>query len=227
MDYGQTGTDSREENNMRTRTECKLEELFKLIQSEKLKAMSSPNSKVPVASVNHLGSSSQRERNCSNRDSGNCSGSSFFSNLAYLKSPTDSSEFLEPLTCDSLYMNEHTINGDNHPVGSDTGKTLSDDSPDEMLTRNKLITTKNPIYPTLRDSDVIVCDNEYQDVRSLTNSTKEKCNSTTSTEVALGKCGAMKVCETGGHAPSFQQFSLTPSLHIMRNVEIIDSYHPV
>lgn len=105
------------------------------------------------------------------------------------------------------------MNSDNDP-GSDTGK----DDPDEMLTKNKLAVSENPLYPTL------VCDDDYQDFRSITNSTKEQWNSrTSSTEAALGKCGAMKVFETGGHAPSFQPCSL----HIMGHIEMIDSYQPV
>lgn len=210
IDYAQTCSGTREEDNV-ARLVRHLEVEFKRHKSTNPLVISSSYNPVPVVSENSLGTSSQRHR-----DSGNCSGSSFFSNQSYLKSPTDSSSFLETPTCDLSYINEPKINSDNYPVGSDTGKTQFDDNPDEMLTKNKLIMSKNPLYPTL------VCDNEYQDVRSLTNSTKEQLNSRTSiTEAALDKCGAMsKVFETGGHAPCFQP----PTLHI---IEMVDSYHPV
>ncbi|KAI7803913.1 IL-4RA-like protein 1 membrane anchored form [Triplophysa rosa] len=216
-DYGETGTDTREEDNICTRTERELKDVFESIWSAKLIPMSSTYSKVPVVTENHLGSSSQRERNCYNRDSGNCSGSSCFSNLAYAKSPAYS---YEQLPCDTVYVNEPTINSDNHPVGSDIGKTQSDDNTDEMLTRNKFIVSKNPLYPTLHDSNMIVCDNEYQD-----KGIKQQWNSTTST--VLGNCGAKKVCQTGGHAPSFQPYCFTLPLHIKPNIEMVDSYHAV
>ncbi|KAA0705443.1 hypothetical protein E1301_Tti016983 [Triplophysa tibetana] len=205
-DYGKAGTLAPEEYNICTRTERELNHVFANIFGDRKISMSSTYSKLPLVTENHLGSTSQTQRNCHNRDSGNCSGSSFFSNLAYAKSPLGSSEFMEPQNGETLYMNESTINRDNHPVGSDIGETQSD----------KLIISKNPIYPSLHDSNMILCDYEYQD-----KCTTQQWNSTTSTEVALDNCGARKV------APPIQLYSFSLDLNINPSIELIDSYHIV
>ncbi|XP_056608942.1 uncharacterized protein LOC130426279 [Triplophysa dalaica] len=203
-DYGKAGMLAWEEYDILKRTERELNQIFAEIFGDRKCLMSSTYSKLPVVTENHLGSSSQRQRNNNNRDSGNCSGSSFFSNLAYAKSPPDSSELSEQQNSETIYMNASTINRDNHPVGSDIGKTQSD----------KFIISKNPMYPAT--CNMIFCDCEYQDTR-----TTQQWNSTTSTEVGFGNCGARKV------APPIQLYSFSPDLDINHTIELIDSYHTV
>ncbi|XP_067276671.1 uncharacterized protein [Pseudorasbora parva] len=100
-DYGQAGFDSgsdkenRSEINVSSRVNHALDEDFKSFF-----ANNTASNKGTTMVVKSVDISSSRERNRANRDSGNCSGSSVFSNMSYMESATDDSSFLEQLSCD-------------------------------------------------------------------------------------------------------------------------------
>ncbi|RXN10732.1 interleukin 4 receptor alpha [Labeo rohita] len=174
VDYGQACSGSPEENiNVGKRVEHALDEVFKQHPITNNKSPLSPNNKVttisPYNRVNIV--SSSRECNHANRDSGNCSGSSVFSNMSYLESTTDDSLFLEQLSDDHYrqsskrevsdssdsQFNSPTI--DTLEVGyqcfnsvldkdADVCVNISDDADDKCITKN-LITSTNPLYPSL------------------------------------------------------------------------------
>ncbi|RXN10729.1 interleukin-4 receptor subunit alpha-like protein [Labeo rohita] len=199
VDYGQACSGSPEENiNVAKRVEHALDEVFKQHPITNNKSLLSPNNKVttigPYNRVNVV--SSSRECNRANRDSGNCSGSSVFSNMSYLESTTDDSLFLEQLSDDHYrqsskrevsdssdsQFNSPTI--DTLEVGyqcfnsvldkdADVCVNISDDADDKCITKN-LITSTNPLYPSLilHDGSVTPSDDGYQAFQGLTKSTE-------------------------------------------------------
>ncbi len=106
VDYGQAGYGSPEENistiNITSRVQNALDEVFKLRPITNNPSQLSPYNQVTMSRSNKSvnGISSSRERNRANRDLGNCSGSSVFSNMSYLESATGDSLFMEQLSCD-------------------------------------------------------------------------------------------------------------------------------
>ncbi|XP_050961598.1 uncharacterized protein LOC127162800 [Labeo rohita] len=255
VDYGQACSGSPEENiNVAKRVEHALDEVFKQHPITNNKSLLSPNNKVttigPYNRVNVV--SSSRECNRANRDSGNCSGSSVFSNMSYLESTTDDSLFLEQLSDDHYrqsskrevsdssdsQFNSPTI--DTLEVGyqcfnsvldkdADVCVNISDDADDKCITKN-LITSTNPLYPSLilHDGSVTPSDDGYQAFQGLTKSTEGQWSTGVSTEQALDACGALKLPHSNGQDPtSVQPSSWTSSLHFSPVIQIDSSYQCV
>ncbi|XP_077069488.1 uncharacterized protein LOC143722143 [Siphateles boraxobius] len=259
-DYGQAGFDSGNDKenvsviNFSSRVQHALEEDFKSF----IFTNNTPSNQ-QVKSVNI---SSSRERNRANRDSGNCSGSSVFSNMTYLGSANDDSSFLDPLSCDHSCQSERDIcSFENSSMSADISKSqfnvptsdaledgyqsfnsvvnqgndadvclnLSNDvDSDEKFIVKNLITSKNPLYPSLlvHDDSVTPSDGGYQAFEGLTKSTEGQWSMSIRTEQALNECGALKFPHSTGQDPtSSDQQSLWPSsLHFPPFIEIDTSY---
>ncbi|XP_051572016.1 interleukin-4 receptor subunit alpha-like [Myxocyprinus asiaticus] len=193
--------------------------------------------------------SCQRESNRANRDSGNGSGSSFFSNNSYLESSAlDNSLFLD-LTSDPSYHSYKrevsnpvktqlnspavvTVEDGYQDIGNTNLTNISSDVDKKFIIEN-LMTSKNPLDPssTPHDGGITPSDNEYQDFQSLSKNTGGQWSSTTQAETALGECGALKipysVLETDHTPTSIQESSWISSLHISPCIQIDSSYHSV
>lgn len=243
-DYGQAGFDSGDDKencsliNVSSRVEHALEEDFKLFNN-------TPSNQ----QVENDDTSSSRERNRANRDSGNCSGSSVFSNMSYLGSTSDDdssflghkcwdhscqsekskSQFNVP-TNDALEDGYQSFNGVvNQGNDADVCLNLSNDvDSDEKFILKNLITSKNPLYPSLfvHDGSVTPSDGGYQAFEGLTKSTDGQWSTSIRTEQALNECGALKFPHSTGQDPtSSKQQSLWPSpLHFPPIIEIDTSY---
>ncbi|KAL0197178.1 hypothetical protein M9458_005718, partial [Cirrhinus mrigala] len=154
------------------------------------------NNKSPLSPNNQV--TTIRDRSRANRDSGNCSGSSVFSNMSYLESATGDSLFLEELSGDHYRQSSKREVSDlsdsqfNSPTidtledgyqcfnsvldkGNDTDvcANLLDDSDTKCIMKN-LITSTNPLYPSLilHDGSVTPSDEGYQAFQGLTKSTE-------------------------------------------------------
>ncbi|XP_077069489.1 uncharacterized protein LOC143722144 [Siphateles boraxobius] len=235
-DYGQAGFDSGNDKenvsliNFSSRVQHALEEDFKSF----IFTNNTPSNQ-QVKSVNI---SSSRERNRANRDSGNCSGSSVFSNMTYLGSANDDSSFLDPLSCDHSCQSERDIcSFENSSMSADISKSqfnvpTSDALEDGYQSFNSvvknLITSKNPLYPFLlvHYDSVTPSDGGYQAFEGLTKSTEGQWSMSIRTEQALNECGALKFPHSTGQDPtSSDQQSLWPSsLHFPPIIEIDTSY---
>ncbi|CAM4347862.1 unnamed protein product [Leuciscus chuanchicus] len=252
-DYGEAGFDSGndEENcsliNVSLRVERALEEDFK----------SFTNNTPSNQQVESDDTSSSRERNRANRDSGNCSGSSVFSNMSYLGSANDDdSSFLDhecwDHSCQSdkkdIFSADVSKSQFNVPTNdaledgyqpfnsvvnqgnyADVCLNLSNDvDSDEKFNVKNLITSKNPLYPSLfvHDGSITPSDGGYQAFEDLTKSTEGKWSTSIRTEQALNECGALKFPQSTGQDPtSSEQQSLWPaSLHFPPIIEIDTSY---
>ncbi|XP_051996034.1 uncharacterized protein LOC127653399 isoform X2 [Xyrauchen texanus] len=191
----------------------------------------------------------KRERNHANRDSGNGSRSSFFSNSSYLESSApDHSLFLD-LTSDPSYHSYKwevsnpvktqlnsaavvTMEDEYQDIGNTNLKNISSDF-DENFIIDDLTTSKYPLYPppTPHDGGITPSDNEYQDFQSLSKNTGGQWSSTSQAEMALGECGALKiphsVLETDHTPTSEQESSWKSSLLISPCIQIDNSYHSV
>ncbi|KAK2916618.1 hypothetical protein Q8A67_000992 [Cirrhinus molitorella] len=246
VDYGQACSGSPEENsgniNVASRLEHALDEVFK-----NHKSLFSPNNPVTALepySVNVT--SSSRERNRADRDSGNCSGSSVFSNMSYLESATGDSLFLEQLSGDRYCQSSKREVSDssdsqfNSPTvdtledgykcfnsvvdkgnDADAHVNLSDDA-DEKCIMRQLVTSTNPLYPSLilHDGSVTPSDEGYQAFQGLTKSTEGQWSTSVSTEQALSACGALKFPQ----GPTSVQQSSWTSLHLSPIIQIDGSY---
>ncbi|XDV12679.1 hypothetical protein PO909_001277 [Leuciscus waleckii] len=251
-DYGEAGFDSGndEENcsliNVSLRVERALEEDFKSFTNN------TPSNQQDQSDE----TSSSRERNRANRDSGNCSGSSVFSNMSYLGSANDDdSSFLDHKcwdhSCQSdkkdifgadvskSQFNVHTndaLEDGYQPFNSvvnqgndaDVCLNLSDDvDSDEKFNVKNLITSKNPLYPSLFVHDgVTPSDGGYQAFEDLTKSSEGQWSTSIRTEQALNECGALKFPHSTGQDPtsSEQQSLWPPSMHFPPIIEIDTSY---
>lgn len=257
VDYGQARPDS---PNIASRVERALDEVFK---SHPITNNPSPlpsNNQVTTSrsnkSVNVI--SSSRERNRANRDSGNCSGSSVFSNMSYLESATGDSLFLEQLSCDHYSQSGKRDVSDSDArdsqFNSPTNDTLEDGyqcfssvlekgndadvcvnlsndvGADEKCIMKNLITSTNPLYPSLilDDGSVTPSDEGYQAFQGLTKSTEEQWSTSASAEQALNACGALKFPQSTSQDPtSVQQTSWASSLHFSPVIQIDSSYQCV
>uniref|UniRef100_A0A672K614 Interleukin-4 receptor subunit alpha-like n=1 Tax=Sinocyclocheilus grahami TaxID=75366 RepID=A0A672K614_SINGR len=256
VDYGQACL---EENistiNIALRVEHALNEVFKSRPISNNPSLSPPNNQVTTSrsykSVN--GISSSREHNRANRDSGNCSGSSVFSNMSYLESAPDSL-FLE-LSCDHYCQSgKREVSDLDTCDNSPTNDTLEDayqcfssvlkkgNDPDvcvnlsnsvgadEKCIIKNLITSTNPLYPSLilHDGSVTPCDEGYQAFQGLTKSTEGQWSTSVSTEQALNACKALKFPHSTGQDPTSVQQSLwASSLHFSPFIQIDNSYQCV
>ncbi|XP_052406799.1 uncharacterized protein LOC127952417 isoform X2 [Carassius gibelio] len=249
VDYGQACTSSPEENictiDVASHVKRALDDLFSLHPTPNKPSSLSPYNQVTMSRSNKSvnGISFSREPNRANRDSGNCSGSSVFSNMSYLETATDDSLFLDQLSPDrSCQSNKRDVSDldardsqFNFPTndtmedgyrcfssvleqGNDADICLSDDVDEKCIMKN-LIASTNPLYPTLilDDDSVTPTDEGYQAFQGLTKSTEGQLSSSVSTEQALNACGALKFPQSTGKDPtSFQQSSLhfSPSIQI-------------
>lgn len=264
MDYGQAGYGSPEENistiNITSRVQNALAEVFKLHPITNNPSQLSPYNQVTMSRSNKSvnGISSSRERNRANRDSGNCSGSSVFSNMSYLESAMGDSLFMEQLSCDHYSQSGKREVSDsdtrdsqfNSPTNdtledgyqcfssvlekgndADVCVNLSDDvGADEKCIMKNLITSTNPLYPSLilHDSSITPSDEGYQAFQDLTKSTEGQWSTSVSTEQALNACGALKFPQSTGQDPtSVQQCSWATSLHVSPIIEMDSSYQCV
>lgn len=264
VDYGQAGYGSPEENistiNITLRVQNALDEVFKLHPITNNPSQLSPYNQVTMSRSNKSvnGISSSRERNRANRDSGNCSGSSVFSNMSYLESATGDSLFMEQLSCDHYSQSGKREVSDsdtrdslfNSPTNdtledgyqcfssvlekgndADVCVNLSDDvGADEKCIMKNLITSTNPLYPSLilHDSSITPSDEGYQAFQDLTKSTEGQWSTSVSTEQALNACGALKFPQSTGQDPtSVQQCSWATSLHVSPIIEMDSSYQCV
>lgn len=223
VDYAQTCSVSREMDNNIARTERDLDKLMGHLLKNQTQM---PPGKSLDIECNYA----------NNTDSGNCSGSSFFTNKSYQYNVTPSDNFstLEPMPCDPSYMSGSNINSDNSGQFNSTINNISERKPagfvdDETLNVKNLLISKNPLYPTGSPLCLIPCDDGYQDVRSLEMNTTGHCSSTIGAEVALGECGAMKAFEMANPSTgqALKQNSWIPALHIQNRIQIDDAYHPV
>ncbi|XP_056091622.1 uncharacterized protein LOC130071037 [Rhinichthys klamathensis goyatoka] len=260
-DYGQAGFDSsNDKENCRritvlSRVEHAREEDFKSF----LFANNTPSNQ----QVKSVDISSSRERNRAKRDSGNCSGSSVFSNMSYFGSSNDDSSFLGQLSCDhSCQSDKRDISSfENSSMSADVSKIqfnvptndaledgyqsfnsvvnqgndadvclnlLNDIDSDEKFIVKNLITSKNPLYPSLfvHGGSVTPSDGGYQAFEGLTKSTEGQWSTSIRTEQALNECGALKFPHSTGQDPtSSEQQSLWPSsLLFPPTIEIDTSY---
>ncbi|ROL42190.1 Interleukin-4 receptor subunit alpha [Anabarilius grahami] len=261
-DYGQAGFDSGSDKencspiNVSSRIKHALEEDFKSLFTS-----NTPSNQGTTMLVKSVGISSSREHNRANRDSGNCSGSSVFSNMTYLESATDDSSFLEQLSCDHSCQSDKRENSSmsadiskskfNFPTidaledgyqcfnsvvnqgnDADVSLNLSDDADsDEKLIVKNLITSKNPLYPSLlpHDGSVTPSDNGYQAFEGLTKSTEGQWSTSIRTEQALNECGALKFPHSTGQDPTSTapQSLWASSLHFSPIIQIDTSYQSV
>nr|XP_055046052.1 uncharacterized protein LOC129431944 isoform X2 [Misgurnus anguillicaudatus] len=223
VDYAQTCSVSRELDNNIARTERDLDKMMGHLMKNEPQMTPEKGLDIEFNYAN-------------NRDSGNCSGSSFFTNRTYRYNITssDNSSTQEPLPCDPSYMSGSNINSDNSGQFNSTNNNISERKPagfddDERLNKKNLSMSKNPLYPTVSHLYPIQCDDGYQDVRSLEMNTTGHCSSTIEAEVALGECGAMKVFEMANPSTgqALKQNSWNPALNIQNSIQIDYSYHPV
>ncbi|XP_048049286.1 uncharacterized protein LOC125270093 [Megalobrama amblycephala] len=246
-DYGQAGFDSGSDKencspiNVSSRVKHALEEDFKSLFTSN--TASNQGTTMVVKS-------SSREHNRTSRDSGNCSGSSVFSNMTYLESATDDSSFLEQLSSQSDKRENSSMSADisnskfNFPTidaledgyqcfnsvvnqgnDADVSLNLSDDADsDEKLIVKNLITSKNPLYPSLllHDGSVTPSDDGYQAFEGLTKSTEGQWSTSIRTEQAPNECGALKFPHSTGQDPTWAS-----SLHFSPIIQIDTSYQSV
>ncbi len=262
VDYGQAGSGSPEENisafNITSRVEQALAEVFKLppITNNPLQLSSHNQVTTSRSNENVNGISSSRERNRENRDLGNCSGSSVFSNMSYLGSSPGNSFFLEQLSCDHYCQSgkKEVPDADDSQFNFPTNDTLEDGyqsfssvlekgndadvcvnlsgdvGTDEKCIMKNLITSTNPLYPSLilNDGSVTPTDEGHPAFPGLTKSTKGEWSTSVSTEQALNAWGALKFPKSTGQDPtSVQQSSWATSLHISPVIQMDSSYHCV
>uniref|UniRef100_A0A673MID1 Uncharacterized protein n=1 Tax=Sinocyclocheilus rhinocerous TaxID=307959 RepID=A0A673MID1_9TELE len=264
VDYGQACSGSPEENistiNIASRVEHALDEVFKLHPITNNPSPLSPYNQVTTSRSykSVTGTSSSKERNRANRDSGNCSGSSVFSNMSYFESATGDSLFLDQLSSDHYCQSGKREDSDsdardsqfNSPTNdtledgyqcfssvlekgndADVCVNLSDDvGADEKCIMKNLITSTNPLYPSLilPDGSITPSDEGYQAFQGLTKSTEGQWSTSVSTEQALNACGALKFPQSTGQDPtSVQQSSLATSLHFSPVIQIDSSYQCV
>ncbi|XP_067238586.1 uncharacterized protein [Chanodichthys erythropterus] len=235
-DYGQAGLDSCSSINISLHVKNALEKDFKSLPF---------TSNTPCVLPQY---------NRASRDSGNCSGSSFFSNMTYLESSPDDSLFLEQHSCDHSCQSDKRENSSmsadiskskfNFPTidaledgyqcfnsvvnqgnDADVSLNLSDDADsDEKLIVKNLITSKNPLYPSLllHDGSVTPSDDGYQAFEGLTKSTEGQWSTSIRTEQALNECGALKFPHSTGQDPTWAS-----SLHFSPIIQIDTSYQSV
>ncbi|XP_039543156.1 uncharacterized protein LOC120489955 [Pimephales promelas] len=247
-DYGQAGFDSgsdKENCNVLSRVERAREKDFISF----LSANKTPsNQQVEGFDFSYSG-----DHNRAKRDSGNCSGSSVFSNMTYLTSANDNSSFLVH-SCQSdissfensstsVDMNKSQFNvptndvledgyqpfnsGVNQGNDADVSLNLSNDVDSEEKLLKNLIISKNPVYPSLfvDGGSVAPSDGGYQALEDLTKSTKGQLSTSIRTEQALKECGALKSSNSTGLDPtSSEKQSLWPSLLFSTKIEIDTSY---
>ncbi|XP_073674605.1 uncharacterized protein [Garra rufa] len=256
VDYGQACSGSPEENiftiNIASRVERALDEVFKSHPITNKSLLPSNNQVTPIGSYNSVNViNSSRERNRANRDSGNCSDSSVFSNMSYLDSSTDNSLFLEKLGSDhNRQSNKREVSDSsdsqfNSPTvdtledgyqsfnsvsdkgnDADVCANLSDDAEEKCFLKN-LITSTNPLYPSLivHDGSVTPSDEGYQASPGLTKSAEGQWSMSVSTEQALKACGALKFPHSTGQDPtSVNQCFGTSSLHFQHVIQMDSSY---
>uniref|UniRef100_A0A9J8AK14 Interleukin-4 receptor alpha N-terminal domain-containing protein n=1 Tax=Cyprinus carpio carpio TaxID=630221 RepID=A0A9J8AK14_CYPCA len=234
VDYGQAGPDST--TNIALRVVDALDKLFESHPIPNNRSLFPPNNPVAMStsykSVN--GISSSREHNRANRDSGNCSGSSVFSNKSYLESSTDDSVFLDTRdiqfnaptndTLESPYQDFSLLEKGNDP---DVCVNLSNGvGADEKSIMKNLITSTNPLYPPLilDDGNVTPSDEGYQAFQGLTKSTEGQWSTNISIEQALNACGALKFPHSTGQDPTSVHQS---SLHFSSVIPMDNSYQCV
>lgn len=203
--------------------------------------------------------SSSKDRNCANRDSGNCSGSSVFSNKSYLEGSNDDSSFLD-LSCDhsndrkvsdSIFKQENSIDiikslhnfPANHTLDEgyqafsavvekrndvDGGVKLSSEvDADDKVIRKSLITSTNPLYPSLfHHDDTITRDDPYKAFQDVSKNIGGQWSTSISTERTLNECGALKFPHVAGQIAPLQNAAWA-FLNIPPAVEIDLSYHTV
>ncbi|XP_067238585.1 uncharacterized protein [Chanodichthys erythropterus] len=247
-DYGQAGFDSGSDEekcspiNVSSRVEHALEEDLKSL----LFTSNTPRNQGTTMVIKSF----SREHNRASRDSGNCSGSSVFSNMTYLESATDDSSFLEQLSSQSDKRENSSMSADiskskfNFPTidaledgyqcfnsvvnqgnDADVSLNLSDDADsDEKLIVKNLITSKNPPNPSLllHDGSVTPSDDGYQAFEGLTKSTEGQWSTSIRTEQALNECGALKFPHSTGQDPTWAS-----SLHFSPIIQIDTSYQSV
>uniref|UniRef100_A0A8C2PRB2 Uncharacterized protein n=1 Tax=Cyprinus carpio TaxID=7962 RepID=A0A8C2PRB2_CYPCA len=226
VDYGQACTGSPEENfstiDIASHVKHALDEVFQL----------PPITNNPSPPTGYYESS--RECNRANRDSGNCSGSSVFSNKSYLESSTDDSVFLDTRdiqfnaptndTLESPYQDFSLLEKGNDPdVCVNPSKGVG---ADEKSIMKNLITSTNPLYPPLilDDGNVTPSDEGYQAFQGLTKSTEGQWSTNISIEQALNACGALKFPHSTGQDPTSVQQS---SLHFSSVIPVDNSYQCV
>ncbi|XP_051743676.1 uncharacterized protein LOC127509187 isoform X4 [Ctenopharyngodon idella] len=267
-DYGQAGFDSGSDKencssvNVLSHVKHALDEDLKSL----LFTSNTPSNQGTIMEVKSVGISSSRENNRANRDSGNCSGSSVFSNMTYLESATDDSSFLEQPTWDHSCQSDknEVFSCENSAMSADISKSQfnfpttdaledgyqcfnsvvnqgndadvclnrSDDVDcDEKFIVKNLITSKNPLYPSLllHDGSVTPSDDGYQAFEGLTKSTEGQWSTSTRTEQALDECGALKFPHSTGQDPTstVQQSLWASSLHFSPIIQIDTSYQSV
>ncbi|XP_058625902.1 uncharacterized protein LOC131536802 [Onychostoma macrolepis] len=242
VDYGQAGSGSPEENistiNITSRVQHALHELFKLPPITNNPSILSSYNQVTTSrsdkSVN--GISSSRERNRASQDSGNCSGSSVFSNMSYLESATSDSLFLEQLKREvsDSYTRDSQLNSPTIDTLEDEYQHVSSvlekgndadvrvNLSDESFMKN-LITSTNPLYPPLilYDGSITPSDEGYQAFQGLIKSTEGQLSTSVSTEQALNACGALKFPQSTGQDP------WATSLHFPPIIQMESSYQCV
>ncbi|KAK9978015.1 hypothetical protein ABG768_019789, partial [Culter alburnus] len=162
-------------------------------------------------------------------------------NMTYLESATDDSSFLEQLSCDHSCQsdNKEVFSCENSSKSADISKShvvnqgndadvclnLSDDADsDEKFIVKNLITSKNPLYPSLllHDGSVTPSDDGYQAFEGLTKSTEGQWSTSIRTEQALNECGALKFPHSTGQDPTWAS-----SLHFSPIIQIDTSYQSV
>lgn len=113
---------------------------------------------------------------------------------------------------------------------ADVSLNLSDDADsDEKFIVKNLITSKNPLYPSLLPhvGSVTPSDNGYQAFEGLTKSTEGQWSTSIRTEQALNECGALKFPHSTGQDPTSTQSLWASSLHFSPIIQIDTSYQSV
>lgn len=176
-DYGQAGLDSGSDKEICSPIN-KLSHFERALDEDLKSLLFTKNPPSNEGTTMSVDISYLREHNRANRDSGNGSGSSVFSNMTYLESATDDSSFL---SCDDSYQSDKRevfscknssmsadvntsqcnvdASGDGYQCFNSVVKqgndahvslNLSDDvDSDEKFIVKNLITSKNPLYPAL------------------------------------------------------------------------------
>ncbi|TRZ04286.1 hypothetical protein DNTS_003235 [Danionella cerebrum] len=209
-----------------------------------------PINKFPTMEYNSVTDTFTKEKNSANRDSGNCSGVSVFSNQSYLESAKDNSSFIENLSigppdnsklsdfdtkqedvivCSKSQNNsttEENLEDGYQSFNTVLNKEINPDTAKEFI-RENLIPRSNQLYPPLIHHEVIlICDDPYQALQDVSKNTEMQ-QSMSNTEQTLNQCGATKFPRDFKHQDMFQQSSWVSSLHTPPVIQTDCSYHAV
>ncbi|XP_059414574.1 uncharacterized protein LOC132149394 [Carassius carassius] len=206
VDYGQAGHDSN--INIHSLVERALDEVFNLnpkVNPSPFPANNPDITRSSYKSVDCL--SSSREHNRANRDSGNCSGSSVFSNVPYFVSGTDDSLSLDTGNTSPYECVSSVLEKGNDP--DSCVKLPNSVGADEKCIMESHITSTNPpLTPLNLDCGIVTpSDKGYEPFQGLTKSTEGQWSTSISTEQALNACGALKFPHSTGQDPTSVQQS--------------------